>query len=89
MTEENLLHADVPEKFRDPETGEVKIDLLARSYKELEQRLSRAPVRPQNTGGLLHRVRARAVRFRSRCQPPFARQRLYTGSGTGSLQFGR
>ena len=31
---------DVPEKFRDPETGEVRIDALAKSYRELERRLS-------------------------------------------------
>ncbi len=45
--EENLLNADVPAKFKDPETGEVKIDLLAKSYKELEQRLSQNPSAPK------------------------------------------
>lgn len=44
--EENLLHADIPEKFKDPETGEVKIDLLAKSYRELEQKLSQNPKPP-------------------------------------------
>ncbi len=38
--DENLLNADIPEKFKDPETGEVKLDALAKSYKELEQKLS-------------------------------------------------
>ncbi len=32
----------VPEKFRDPETGEVRVAALARSYRELERRLSAA-----------------------------------------------
>lgn len=46
-TDENLLSADIPEKFKDPETGEVKVDLLARSYRELEQRLSQMPRAPK------------------------------------------
>jgi len=31
---------DVPDKFRDPATGEIRIDALAKSYRELERRLS-------------------------------------------------
>ena len=31
---------DVPEKFRDPATGEVRIEALVKSYRELERRLS-------------------------------------------------
>ncbi len=46
--DENLLNADIPEKFKDPETGEVKIDMLAKSYKELEQRLSQSPRPPKS-----------------------------------------
>ncbi len=47
MQEDNLLNADVPEKFKHPETGEVQVDLLLRSYKDLEQRLSKMPSRPK------------------------------------------
>ncbi len=46
-TEENLLNADIPEKFKNPETGEVQIDLLLKSYHELEQKLSAAPQAPK------------------------------------------
>lgn len=31
MTEENLLLADIPEKFKDPDTGEVKVAVMAKS----------------------------------------------------------
>ncbi len=46
--EENLLSADVPEKFKNSESGEVQIDLLMKSYKELEQRLSKNPKAPKS-----------------------------------------
>ncbi len=48
MTEDNLLNADIPEKFKDPETGEVKIDILAKSYRELEHKLSQNPKPPKS-----------------------------------------
>lgn len=40
---------DVPEKFRDPETGAVRVDALLKSYRELERRLSQrhAPPGPE------------------------------------------
>lgn len=44
---ENLLNADIPEKFRDPETGDVKLDVLLRSYHELEKKLSQTPSVPK------------------------------------------
>ncbi len=44
---EDLLNADVPVKFKDPETGEVKIDLLVKSYNELEKHLSSKPTAPK------------------------------------------
>lgn len=47
MTEENLLNTDIPEKFKDPKTGEVQLDLLAKSYRELEQKLSQKPSAPK------------------------------------------
>ena len=43
IEEENLLNADIPEKFKDAETGAVKMDELVRSYKALEQKMSAAP----------------------------------------------
>ncbi len=47
MTEENLLESEIPEKFKDPDTGEVRIEDMARSYKELEKRLSQQPAIPK------------------------------------------
>ncbi|WP_291298986.1 capsid assembly protein [Elioraea sp.] len=38
--------ADVPEKFWDEETGNVRIDQLIKSYRELEKRLSRMVTLP-------------------------------------------
>ena len=46
MTEENLLNADIPEKFKDPETGAVNVDMMAKSYKALEHKLSAMPSAP-------------------------------------------
>ncbi|MFP4098921.1 MAG: hypothetical protein ACLFU1_09115 [Alphaproteobacteria bacterium] len=40
MTEQNLLTEEIPEKFKNPETGELQIDLLLKSYQELERKLS-------------------------------------------------
>ncbi len=36
----------VPEKFRDPQTGAVRVDALLKSYLELERRLSAPPAAP-------------------------------------------
>ncbi len=38
---------EVPEKFKDKDTGEVKLDALMGSYKELEKRMSQAPSVPK------------------------------------------
>ena len=38
----------IPEKFRDPETGEVKVDALLKSYMELEKKMSCMMPRPEN-----------------------------------------
>ena len=35
MTTENLLTNDIPEKFRDPETGSLRADALLQSYRWL------------------------------------------------------
>lgn len=43
---DNLLTTEVPEKFKDPKTGAVRVDALAQSYKELEKRLSQTPAPP-------------------------------------------
>ncbi|MCK5373749.1 MAG: hypothetical protein KAJ40_00545 [Alphaproteobacteria bacterium] len=49
IIEENPKHDDIPEKFKNPETGELQLDLLIKSYRELEQRLSenKMPQRPK------------------------------------------
>lgn len=39
---------NVPEKFKDPSTGELKVDSLLTSYSELEKRLSRTPSAPKS-----------------------------------------
>lgn len=43
---DNLLTNDIPEKFQD-EAGALKADVLLRSYKELEKKLSQAPSAPK------------------------------------------
>lgn len=48
MSDENLLVADVPEKFKDPETGEVRLDEFAKSYRELEKQFSQRPSAPKS-----------------------------------------
>ncbi len=45
--EENLLTAEIPEKFKHPETGELQADLLIKSYRELEQKYSQAKAQAQ------------------------------------------
>ncbi len=41
--DENLLTADIPEKFKNAETGEVNVPALAKSYKMLERKLANIP----------------------------------------------
>lgn len=45
---DNLLNADIPEKFKDPKTGEIRIGDLAKSYSELEKKLSSQPSAPKS-----------------------------------------
>lgn len=45
---DNLLTEEIPEKFKNSRTGEVQMDALLRSYKELEQRLSQNPSAPKS-----------------------------------------
>jgi hypothetical protein len=45
---DNLLNADIPEKFKDPETGAVRVGDLAKSYSELEKKLSTQPAAPKS-----------------------------------------
>ncbi len=40
--------SNVPEKFLNPQTGEVNIDALVKSYTELEKRLSQNPAAPKS-----------------------------------------
>lgn len=47
-TTDNLLDNDIPEKFKNAETGEVRINDLAKSYKELEKKLSAQPRAPKS-----------------------------------------
>lgn len=41
--DENLLTAEVPEKFKNAETGDVNVAAMAKSYKMLERKLARMP----------------------------------------------
>lgn len=45
MTEPTV---NIPEKFKDPQTGELKVESLLTSYSELEKRLSRVPPVPKS-----------------------------------------
>lgn len=38
----------IPDKFKDPSTGELKVDSLLTSYSELEKKLSRTPAPPKS-----------------------------------------
>jgi len=44
---DNLLDNDIPEKFKDPESGEINIAAMTQSYRELEKRLSQNPAAPK------------------------------------------
>jgi len=43
---DNLLETDIPEKFKDSETGEVNLAAMAQSYRELEKKLSQGGAAP-------------------------------------------
>ena len=44
---ENLLTNESPEKFLDPESGEVRMDRFLQSYHALEKKLSQSPAAPK------------------------------------------
>lgn len=44
----DLLHADIPDKFKDPKSGAVRVDVLAKSYKELEKKMANQPISPKS-----------------------------------------
>lgn len=44
MTDTNLI---IPDKFKDPSTGELKVESLT-SYSELEKKLSKSPSVPKS-----------------------------------------
>ncbi len=48
MTTDNLLDNDIPAKFKNPDTGEVRVGDLAKSYSELEKKLSSQPRAPKS-----------------------------------------
>lgn len=45
---DNLLDNDIPAKFKNPETGEVRMGDFVKSYKELENKMSSQPSRPSS-----------------------------------------
>lgn len=45
---DTLLDDDIPAKFKDSETGQVKMDTLMQSYKELEKKFSQTPSVPKS-----------------------------------------
>ncbi len=48
MIDTNLLTEEIPDKFKHPETGEIQMDALLRSYKALEQKMSQNPAVPKS-----------------------------------------
>lgn len=48
MTIDNLLDNEIPAKFKDPETGAVRVGDLAKSYTALEKKLSSQPHAPKS-----------------------------------------
>lgn len=44
---DNLLDNEIPEKFKDPQTGQPNLQALVSSYKELEKRFSQKPNAPK------------------------------------------
>ena len=47
QTPENLLNADIPDKFIDKDTGQVRMEDFVKSYKALEQEFSKRPSAPK------------------------------------------
>ncbi|MCI5061301.1 MAG: hypothetical protein MRY79_09590 [Alphaproteobacteria bacterium] len=45
---DTLLDNDIPEKFKDKETGEIRTDSLLKSYQELEKKMSQLPSLPKS-----------------------------------------
>ena len=48
MTPDNLLDNEIPEKFKDSETGALRTDALLKSYKNLEKKMGEMPRRPKS-----------------------------------------
>lgn len=46
---DTLLDNEIPAKFKDPDTGEVRMDAMVQSYKELEKRFSQMPSVPKTS----------------------------------------
>ena len=44
----DLLTTEIPDKFKDPETGDLRADAFLQSYKELEKRMSQTPSAPKS-----------------------------------------
>lgn len=51
LTPENEAKGETPDKFRDPETGEIRIDAVIESYKALEKKLSGMMPKPEGAEG--------------------------------------
>ncbi len=45
---DTLLDNEIPKKFKNPETGEVNVTAMAKSYKALEHKMSQAPTLPKS-----------------------------------------
>jgi len=46
---DTLLDDEIPEKFKNKETGSVNVNAMAKSYKELEKKLSHSPKIPKTS----------------------------------------
>lgn len=49
IQQQNIVVDNIPEKFRDPETGDIRVDAMLSSYLELERKLSTMMPRPEAT----------------------------------------
>ena len=45
---DTLLDDDIPQKFKDPDTGTLRTEALVQSYKELEKKMSQRPAAPKS-----------------------------------------
>ena len=81
--------ADLPDKFWDPDAGQVRVDALAKSYGELERRLGAGSGIPESPDAYEHPRGRKRHSCRPRGQCPSARRRVHQRSGPPGLRTGQ